>query len=145
MLYAIIMPAAVLPLAAVAVLTKAGLAGLVTNQGAHGLTSILVAYASSFANNGLNFAGLNGNTVFYNVSTAMAMMLGRYVLTVPALLLAGRVAMQGRRPSTAGTLSTDSFMFAGLLIGLLLIFAGLTYLPALTLGPIAEHVLASWR
>jgi K+-transporting ATPase ATPase A chain len=141
MFYALIMPATVTPLAAVAVSTKAGLAGLVVNHGPHGLTSILVAYASSFANNGLNFAGLDANTVFYNGSTAVAMMLGRYVLTIPALLLAGRLAMQGRAPSTAGTLPTDSFMFAGLLVGMVLIFAGLSYLPALTLGPIAEHVL----
>jgi K+-transporting ATPase ATPase A chain len=141
MLYALIMPATVAPLAAVAVSTKAGLASLVVNQGPHGLTSILVAYASSFANNGLNFAGLNANTVFYNGSTAVAMMLGRYALAIPALLLAGRVAMQGRSPSTAGTLPTDSFLFAGLLVGMVLVFAGLSYLPALTLGPIAEHVL----
>ena len=141
MFYALIMPATVASLAAVAVSTKAGLAGLAVNGGPHGLTSILVAYASSFANNGLNFAGLNANTVFYNGSTAVAMMLGRYVLIIPALLLAGGVAMQGRSPSTAGTLPTDSFLFAGLLIGMLLIFAGLSFLPALTLGPIAEHVL----
>jgi K+-transporting ATPase ATPase A chain len=141
MFYALIMPVTVTPLAAVAVSTQAGLAGLVVNRGPHGLTSILVAYASSFANNGLSFAGLNANTVFYNLSTVAAMMLGRYALIIPALLLAGRVAMQGRAPSTAGTLPTDSFMFAGLLVGLVLVFAGLSYLPALTLGPIAEHVL----
>jgi potassium-transporting ATPase potassium-binding subunit len=141
MLYALIMPAIVLPLAALAVLTKAGLASLVTNGGAHGLTSILVAYASSFANNGLNFAGLNGNTVFYNVSTTLAMIAGRYVLIVPALLLAGRVAGQGRAPSTAGTLPTHSLLFTGLLVGTLLVITGLTYLPALTLGPVAEHLI----
>jgi potassium-transporting ATPase potassium-binding subunit len=145
MLYALIMPATVAPLAAVAVLTKAGLAGLVVNRGAHGLTSILVAYASSFANNGLTFAGLNANTVFYNGSTAVAMMLGRYALTIPALPLAGRIAIQGRSPSTAGTLPTDSFLFAGLLVGMVLVLAGLSYLPALTLGPIAEHVLRLLR
>jgi K+-transporting ATPase ATPase A chain len=141
MFYALIMPATVGPLAAVAVSTTAGLAGLAVNRGPHGLTSILVAYASSFANNGLNFAGLNANTVFYNGSTAFAMMLGRYALTIPALLLAGRIAMQGRSPSTAGTLPTDSFLFAALLVGMVLVLAGLSYLPALTLGPIAEHVL----
>ena len=113
------------------------------NQGPHGLTSILVAYASSFANNGLNFAGLNSNTIFYNTSTAVAMMLGRYLLMIPALLLAGRLAIQGRSPSTAGTLPTDSLMFAGLLVGMVLVLAGLSYLPGLTLGPIAEHLLRS--
>ena len=141
MFYALIMPATVAPLAAVAVSSSTGLASLVVNQGPHGLTSILVAYASSFANNGLNFAGLNANTPFYNGSTAAAMMLGRYLLTIPALLLAGRFAMQGRSPSTAGTLPTDSFLFAGLLVAMVMVLAGLSYLPALTLGPIAEHVL----
>ncbi len=139
--YALIMPATVAPLAGVAVLTKAGLAGLVANEGPHGLTSILVASASSFANNGLNFAGLNANSVFYNGTTAVAMMLGRYLLTIPALLLAGRVATQGRSPSNAGTLPTDSVLFAGLLVGMVLAFAGLSYLPVLSLGPIAEHLL----
>jgi K+-transporting ATPase ATPase A chain len=69
------------------------------------------------------------------------MMLGRYALAVPALLLAGRLATQGRSPTTAGTLRTDSFLFAGLLVGMVLVLAGLSFLPALTLGPIAEYVL----
>jgi K+-transporting ATPase ATPase A chain len=140
--YAVIMPATVAPLAAVAVSTTAGLAGLVVNGGAHGLTSILVAYASCFTNNGLNFAGLNANSVFYNGSTGAAMMAGRYLLTIPALLLAGRLAVQGRSPSTAGTLPTDSLQVGGLLAVMVLALAGLSYLPALTLGPIAEYVLS---
>ena len=140
--YAVIMPATVAPLAAVAISTTAGLAGLVVNGGGHGLTSILVACASSFTNNGLNFAGLNANTVFYNGSTGAAMLAGRYLLTIPALLLAGRLAVQGRSPSTAGTLPTDSFQFGGLLAVMVLALAGLSYLPALTLGPIAEYVLS---
>jgi K+-transporting ATPase ATPase A chain len=105
------------------------------------LTSILVAYASSFTNNGLNFAGLSANTTFYNTTTAVAMLVGRYALTVPALLLAGKFASQGRFPSTSGTLRTDSLMFGTLLVGMVLIVAGLSYLPGLTLGPVAEHVL----
>jgi K+-transporting ATPase ATPase A chain len=139
-LYMLIMPATVMVLAAIAVSTRAGLAGLAVNQGPHGLTSILVSYASSFANNGLSFAGLNANTTFYNATTAVAMLLGRYVLTAPALLLAGKFAAQGRFPSTSGTLQTDSFMFGTLLVGMVLIMAGLSYLPGLTLGPVAEHV-----
>ena len=141
MFYALIMPATVTLLAGVAVSTTAGLSSLTVNHGPHGLTTILVAYASSFANNGLSFAGLNANTVFYNGTTAVAMMLGRYLLTIPALLLAGQVATQRRTQSTAGTLPTDSFLFLAMLVGMVLIFAGLSYLPALTLGPIAEHVL----
>jgi potassium-transporting ATPase potassium-binding subunit len=140
MFYALIMPATVTLLAGVAVSTTAGLSSLTVNHGPHGLTTILVAYASSFANNGLSFAGLNANTVFYNGTTAVAMMLGRYLLTIPALLLAGQVAAQRRTQSTAGTLPTDSFLFLAMLVGMVLIFAGLSYLPALTLGPIAEHV-----
>ena len=141
MFYALIMPATVTLLAGVAISTTAGLSGLTANHGPHGLTTILVAYASSFANNGLSFAGLNANTVFYNGTTAVAMMLGRYLLTIPALLLAGQLAAQRRTQSTAGTLPTDSFLFLAMLVGMVLIFAGLSYLPALTLGPIAEHVL----
>ena len=140
--YAVIMPATVAPLAAAAASTTAGLAGLVVNGGAHGLTSILVAYASSFTNNGLNFAGLNANSVFYNGSTGAAMLAGRYLLTTPALLLAGRLAVLGRSPSTAGTLPTDSLQFGGLLAVMVLALAGLSYLPALTLGPIAEYVFS---
>jgi K+-transporting ATPase ATPase A chain len=141
MFYALIMPATVTLLAGVAVSTAAGLSSLTANHGPHGLTTILVAYASSFANNGLSFAGLNANTIFYNGTTAVAMILGRYLLTIPALLLAGQVAAQRRTQSTAGTLPTDSFLFLAMLVGMVLIFAGLSYLPALTLGPIAEHVL----
>jgi len=140
-LYMLIMPVTVMVLAAIAVSTQAGLAGLVVNRGPHGLTSILVAYASSFTNNGLNFAGLSANTTFYNTTTAVAILVGRYALTVPALLLAGKFASQGRFPSTSGTLRTDSLMFGTLLVGMVLIVAGLSYLPGLTLGPVAEHVL----
>ena len=141
MFYALIMPATVAPLAALAVSTPAGLNALTTNGGAHGFTGILVAYATSFANNGFNFAGLSANTPFYNTTTVIAMLAGRYLLTIPALLLAGRFARQGRSPSTAGTLPTETLLFAGLLTGMVVMLAGLSYLPALTLGPIAEHLM----
>ena len=144
-LYMLIMPAAVMALAAIAVSTRAGLAGLATNQGPHGLTSILVAYASSFTNNGLNFAGLSANSTFYNLTTAVAMLLGRYALIVPAVLLAGKFARQGRFPSTSGTLQTDSLLFGSLLVAMVLVVTGLSYLPGLTLGPVAEHVLMRLR
>jgi K+-transporting ATPase ATPase A chain len=140
-LYAIVAPLAVLPLTALAVTVTAGLAGLTTNGGPHGLTEILFAYASSFANNGQSFAGLNANTVFYNVTTAMAMMIGRFGLAIPALALAGLFARQRRAPVTIGILRTDSLAFGLLLIASLVVMAGLSYLPVLTLAPVLEHLL----
>ncbi len=88
-LYVLACPLAVLPFTAIALATKAGLSGLITNKGSHGLTEILYAYSSSFANNGQAFAGLNANTVFYNFTTAVAMMIGRFGLAIPALAAGG--------------------------------------------------------
>jgi K+-transporting ATPase ATPase A chain len=116
------------------------LAGLTTNTGAHGLTEILFAYASAFANNGQNFAGLSANSVFYNSTTAVAMMAGRFGLAVPALALAGQFARQGRRPANIGTVPTDSPAFAVLLLATAVVVGGLSYFPALALGPIIEHL-----
>jgi K+-transporting ATPase ATPase A chain len=141
MLYTLASPVAVLLLTAIAVLTHSGLAGLTTNDGPHGLTSIMFAYTSSFANNGQNFAGLSANSVFYNVTTAIAMMVGRFGLAVPALALAGSFAAQGRRPTTLGTMPTYTFTFGVLVVGTALIVGGLSYFPALVLGPVIEHLL----
>jgi K+-transporting ATPase ATPase A chain len=143
--YMVIGMATALPLTCVAVATATGRAGLVTNQGPHGLTTILFAYASSLANNGENFAGLNANSVFYNLTTAIAMLVGRFGLGALALALAGRFAEQGRKPISAGTLPTDSPIFAILLTATIFILAGLSYLPALTLGPIIEHLIMTGR
>jgi potassium-transporting ATPase potassium-binding subunit len=141
MLYTLASPAAVLLLTAIAVATRPGLAALTTNEGPHGLTSIMFAYTSSFANNGQNFAGLSANSVFYNVTTAIAMMIGRFGLAVPALALAGSFAAQGRRPTTLGTMPTYTFTFGLLVVGTALIVSGLSYFPALVLGPVIEHLL----
>lgn len=140
MLYTLAAPLAVLISTALAVVTTAGLAGLVTNDGAHGLTEIMLAYASSFANNGQNFAGLNANSLFYNVTTAVAMMLGRFGLAIPALALAGSFARQARRPVTMGTFPAYTPTFGLLLVSTALIVGGLSYFPALALGPILEHL-----
>jgi K+-transporting ATPase ATPase A chain len=140
-LYAIIAPLTILPLAAVALVTDAGLAGLTTNKGAHGLSEILVAYTTSMANNGQNFAGLSANTPFYNITTALAMMAGRFGLAIPALALAGRFARQPSKPVTAGTLPTDTLLFAGLTIATILIVGALSYLPVLALGPLVEQLM----
>jgi len=139
-LYVLAIPLAILPLTALAVATKAGLAGLTTNTGAHGLTEIIFAFASSLANNGQSFAGLNANTTFYNLSTAVAMMVGRFGLAVPALALAGLFAAQSRRYAGEGTIPTDTVIFGALLLATALIVCGLSFFPALTLGPILEHL-----
>jgi K+-transporting ATPase ATPase A chain len=140
-LYAIVGPLAVLVLTAVAVVTDAGRAGLTTNTGAHGFSEILVAYTSSMANNGQNFAGLSANSPFYNVSTAVAMVAGRFGLAIPALALAGLFAQQVRKPVRDGVIRTDTPLFGGLVIGAALIVGALSYFPALALGPIVEHLL----
>jgi K+-transporting ATPase ATPase A chain len=140
-LYTVIAPLIILPLSALAVVTPAGLAGLTTNSGPHGLTSIAYAYASSFANNGQNFAGLSANSPFYNYTTAAAMLAGRFLLLLPALALAGVFAEQRRREVSVGSLPTDTRLFAALLLTMTLIVAGLNFLPLLCLGPVAEHIM----
>jgi K+-transporting ATPase ATPase A chain len=140
MLYALTGPAFILVLTAVAASTKAGLAGLATNGGPHGLTEIVFGFASSFANNGQAFAGLNANTAFYNVTTAIAMMAGRYGLAVPSLLFAGIVARQKNTPPSKGTLPIDSLTFGVLLTTFLVVVTALSYLPVLTLGPVLENL-----
>ncbi len=137
-LYALLTPAVVLALTGVALVTRAGLVGLVTNGGTRGFTEVLFAYASSMANNGQNMAGLNANSVFYNVTTAIAMLAGRFGLAVLALALAGRFAAQRRWPTTSGTLPSDSATFGALVLGTILLVGALCFLPALALGPIAE-------
>ena len=139
-LYILATPLAILPLTALAVATKLGLAGLTTNTGAHGLTEIIFAFASSIANNGQSFAGLNANTPFYNLTTVVAMMVGRFGLAIPALALAGLFAAQPRRFGGEGTIPTDTVTFGALLLVTALVVCGLSYFPALTLGPILEHL-----
>jgi potassium-transporting ATPase potassium-binding subunit len=141
-LYMLAGPLAILPLTAIAVLTKAGLAGLTTNTGPHGFTEILFVYTSSFANNGQNFAGLNANGVFYNLTTIVAMLAGRFALAAPALALAGLFARQKNTPPSSGTLPTDSLTFGVAFLATILIVAALSYFPALTLGPLLEHSLS---
>jgi K+-transporting ATPase ATPase A chain len=139
-LYVLITPLTVLPLTAWALATDAGQAGLTTNGGPRGFTEILFAYASCTANNGQNMAGLNATGVFYNLTTVVAMLLGRFGPAVLALLLAGRFAAQGRKPATIGTLPCDTVTFAVLTLGAVLLVGALCFLPAVALGPIAEHL-----
>lgn len=140
-LYTLIGPVGVLLLTAIAVVTAPGLAALTTNSGPHGLTEILYAYTSSFANNGQAFAGISANTPFYNTTTAITMLLGRFGLAIPALALAKLFALQPRRSPTAGTLPTDTLLFSTVVVGTAILVVALTYLPAIALGPVIEHIL----
>ncbi len=141
MLYALAAPLVVLPLTAIAVSTRMGLSGLTVNGGPHGFTEILFAYTSCFVNNGQSFAGLSVNTPFYNLTTALAMMVGRFGLAIPALAFADLLSRQRSTPSSSGTLPTHSFSFGVLLTACLATMVALSYLPALALGPVLERLL----
>ena len=130
----------ILVFAAFASVSAVGLAGL-NNAGPHGLSEILYAYASAAGNNGSAFAGLNANTVFYNLTMAFGMLIGRYGVIIPVMAMSGSMAKKKITPGSAGTFRTDNALFIALLIGVILIVGGLTHFPALSLGPIVEHFL----
>ncbi len=136
-LYILTTPALVLIGTAVAIAIPAG-TGSILNPGAHGLSEVLYAFTSAANNNGSAFAGLSVNTGFYNTALGLVMVLGRFVPMVFVLALAGSLAQQSAVPETAGTLATHKGLFVGLLVGVVLIVVGLTYFPALALGPLAE-------
>ncbi|MDO9352825.1 MAG: potassium-transporting ATPase subunit KdpA [Solirubrobacteraceae bacterium] len=138
-LYILVTPTIVLLGTAVA-LAFEGPRGSILNAGPHGLTEVLYAFTSAGNNNGSAFGGLSANTPFYNLALGAAMLLGRFLPIAIVLALAGSLGRQGPTPATAGTLPTNTTLFAGLLLGVVLIVAGLTYLPALALGPLAEGV-----
>ncbi len=138
--YSLLTPLVVLALGAWAVASAAGRAGMVTNGGSRGFTEALFAYASCMANNGQALAGLNANGPFYNLTTMVAMAAGRFGLAALALALAGRFAAQGRKATTIGTLPSDTATFAVLVLGAVVLVGALSFLPALALGPIAEHL-----
>jgi K+-transporting ATPase ATPase A chain len=138
MLAILVLPLSSLGFTALAVVVPAGLAG-VSNAGPHGFTEILYGYASSTGNNGSAFAGLSGNTLYYNTTLAFAMLIGRFLMIVPMLAVAGALAAKKSVPASAGTFPTHGGLFVGLLIGVILIFGGLTYFPAVSLGPVVEH------
>lgn len=140
-LFTLATPLIILFLSAVAIISRDGLTGLTTNTGPHGLTEIIYAYASSNANNGQNFAGLSANSPFYNITTAIAMMAGRFFLSIPALALASEFSMQPVRVASVGSVPTDTATFAWVLIATIVIVGALSFLPILTLGPILEHSL----
>ena len=135
----LIMPIIVLGLTAVAVLTELGTSSRL-NPGAHGFSEILYAYTSQGHNNGSAFAGLNANTPFYNITGGIAMLVGRFIMIIPAMAIAGSLANKKIVPPSAGTFPTTGGLFIGLLVGVILIVGGLTFFPALALGPIVEHL-----
>ncbi|HLP16144.1 MAG TPA: potassium-transporting ATPase subunit KdpA [Bacteroidota bacterium] len=130
----------VLILTAAATSSNAGLSSL-SNAGPHGFSQILYAFTSASNNNGSAFAGLNANTPFYNVTLGIAMLIGRFAFIVPMLAIAGSLAKKKITPASSGTFPTDTTMFAVLLVGTILIVGALTYFPALSLGPVIEHLL----
>ncbi|MGN6773444.1 MAG: potassium-transporting ATPase subunit KdpA [Rhizobiaceae bacterium] len=138
MLAVLSLPLAILGFTAVAVVLPAGLASI-ANAGPHGYSEILYAYTSGTANNGSAFAGLSANTPWYNLTIVFAMLMGRFLVIVPVLVIAGALAAKKTVPASAGTFPTHGGLFVGLLVGVILIVGGLTYFPALAVGPIVEH------
>ncbi len=139
MLAILILPLMILGWTAVAVVFPPAVASM-ANAGPHGFTEALYAYSSQTGNNGSAFAGLTGNIFFYNVTGAAAMFVGRFFMIVPAMAMAGSLAGKKSIPPSAGTLPTTGGLFVGLVVGVILIIGGLTFFPALALGPIVEHL-----
>ena len=121
-------------------LSNSGLSSL-NNSGPHGLSEILYAFSSAAGNNGSAFAGLNANTLFYNLTLGVGMLIGRFGVIIPVLAIAGSMPGKKITPFSGGTFRTDNWLFIGLLISVILIVGGLTYFPALSLGPVIEHLL----
>ena len=139
MLAILILPLSILGFTAVASVVPAGLAAL-NNSGPHGFSEMLYAYTSATGNNGSAFAGISANTLFYNTTLAAAMFIGRFLMIVPMLAVAGSLAAKRIVPTSAGTFPTHGGLFVGLIVGVILILGGLTFFPALALGPIVEHL-----
>jgi K+-transporting ATPase ATPase A chain len=139
MLAILALPLAMLGFTAAAAVLPFAVASI-ANPGPHGFSEILYAYTSAAANNGSAFGGLTGNTTWYNLTLGIAMLAGRFLIIVPALAIAGSLAAKKTLPASAGTFPTHGGLFVGLLVGVILIVGGLTFFPALALGPIVEHL-----
>jgi K+-transporting ATPase ATPase A chain len=139
MLAILILPLSILGFTAIAVVAPLGLAGL-QNSGPHGFSEIMYAFVSGTGNNGSAFAGLTANSPFYNMTLGLAMIIGRFAMIVPMLAVAGSLAAKKIVPPSAGTFPTTGALWVGLLIGVILIMGGLTYFPAVALGPVVEHL-----
>jgi K+-transporting ATPase ATPase A chain len=143
-LYIVAMPVAVLVFAAVSVVLPSALTSL-ANPGSHGLSEVLYNFASAGNNNGSGFGGMNTGTDWYTITQGFSMLIGRFFLIIPALALGGSLVRKNPAPATSGTFPTDSPLFFGLLAGVILIVAGLTFFPALALGPIVEQLSMAGR
>ena len=139
MLAILILPLMYLGWTAVATVLPSAVASI-ANPGPHGFSEILYAYVSQTGNNGSAFAGLTGNTPFYNITGGIAMLVGRFIMIIPAMAIAGSLAAKKSVPPSAGTFPTTGGLFIGLVIGVILIVGGLTFFPALALGPVVEHL-----
>ncbi len=139
MLAILCLPLAMLIFTAIAVVLPTGVASM-ANAGPHGFSEVLYAYTSAAANNGSAFGGLTGNTPWYNVTLAIGMLMGRFLVIIPALAIASSLVAKKTVPASAGTFPTDGPLFVGLLVGVILIVGGLTFFPALAVGPIVEHL-----
>src|SRR5271154_2974494 len=139
MLAILVLPLMYLGWTAVGVVLPSAVASM-NNPGPHGFTEVLYAFTSQTGNNGSAFAGLTGNTFFYNLTLASAMFVGRFFMIIPAMAMAGSLASKKSVPPSAGTLPTTGGLFVGLVVGVILIIGGLTFFPALALGPIVEHL-----
>src|SRR5471032_428710 len=139
MLAILVLPLMYLGWTAIAVLVPSAVASM-ANSGPHGFTEVLYAFTSATGNNGSAFAGLTGNTFFYNLTLASAMFVGRFFMIIPAMAIAGSLAAKKSVPPSAGTFPTTGGLFVGLVVGVILIIGGLTFFPALALGPIVEHL-----
>jgi potassium-transporting ATPase potassium-binding subunit len=140
MLYVLIFPLSILTFTAVASLSPAGLAGI-ANNGPHGLSEMLYAFTSGTGNNGSAFGGLSANTHFYNLTIGAAMLIGRFLMIVPMLAMAGNLATKKMIPPSSGTFPVTTPLFTGLLVSVILIVGALTFFPVLSLGPVLEHLL----
>jgi K+-transporting ATPase ATPase A chain len=139
MLAILVLPLMYLGWTAAAVVIPSAVASM-ANPGPHGFTEVLYAYTSQTANNGSAFAGLTGNTLWYNVTGAAAMLVGRFWMIIPAMAIAGALAAKKTVPPSSGTFPTTGGLFVGLVVGVIVIVGGLTFFPALALGPIVEHL-----
>lgn len=139
MLAILCLPLAMLIFTAIAVVLPSAVASM-GNGGPHGFSEVLYAYTSAAANNGSAFGGLTGNTPWYNITLGIGMLMGRFLVIIPALAIAGSLVAKKTVPASAGTFPTDGPLFVGLLVGVILIVVGLTFFPALAIGPIVEHL-----
>ncbi|MDQ2745738.1 MAG: potassium-transporting ATPase subunit KdpA, partial [Acidobacteriota bacterium] len=139
MLYVLIFPLVILSLTAISsIAPNFGLTSL-NNQGAHGLSELLYAFTSGTGNNGSAFAGLNANTLWYNATLGMAILIGRFLMIIPVLAIAGNLARKKQTPASLGTFPVNTPLFTVLLVGIILILGALTFFPVLSLSPILEH------